>query len=429
MLSRYAASGSVRFHMPSHKGTLSPYDITELDFSDNLQNEQGVIAASEEIFARTFGADRAFYSVNGSTAGIYALLKSAEGKILIERNSHISVFRGLELLKKDAVVVNNDWKNNRLTPLRAEQVKKAVEENPEIGTVFLTYPDYYGCCCELEQISEFLKQKGILLFADSAHGAHFGLSPLLPPHAIRYCNACVVSAHKTLGALTQSAAVLSDWEHAPRVKENLNLFISTSPSYLLLASIEIGLDRVLRRSSSWDDLEEEIGLLKKTSSAQGSRWMPTDDFTRAVLDAAASGFDSAELFRFLSDRGIYAECYDKNRIVFLSSVFHEKEDFVRLNDALSAAADVLGKKETKEIFWPQEPYGEARQISGRTKKVPLSRSVGKISAVNAGIYPPAVPVLLKGEKITKAKLDFLRDFSDNLFGIEGKEIEIFEDGR
>ena len=156
--------------------------------------------------------------------------------------------------------------------------------------------------------------------------------------------------------------------------------------------------------------------------------MPTDDFSRIVLDVAASGFDSEALFHFLEKQGIYAECYDKNRIVFIASVVHSSEDFQRLRAALWKAADSLQKTKTAEIVWTPEPFGEVRQWTGKTKIIPLACSEGKICAVNAGIYPPAVPVLQKGEKITKAKLDFLQNFSDNLFGIEPQGIEVFEEG-
>ena len=207
MLQKYVKSNSARFHMPGHKGELCKFDITELDFSDNLQNPQGAIAEAQRLYAKLFGAEFAHFVTNGSTAGVLALVGAGEDGFLVERASHTSVFNALKLHGRKTAVANNEFRDGKYWPVTPQQIEKALRTYPWIKTVLVTYPNYYGECCDLAAIAEICKEKGVALFADSAHGAHFGISPHLPPHAISFCDACTVSAHKTLPAFTQSGGV------------------------------------------------------------------------------------------------------------------------------------------------------------------------------------------------------------------------------
>ncbi|MEG1706528.1 MAG: hypothetical protein RR291_03435, partial [Clostridia bacterium] len=244
MLNFYCRRKCVRLHMPSHKGNdinilSDSKDITELSFSDNLRCPSGVIRESENNYAMLFGCKRAFYLVGGSTLGNTALVYCSKGTILCEKNCHIPVSNAINFLGKHALTIDNNIVNDIPMPLTLLQIKTAVEQDSSIGTVLVTSPNYYGFCADLKGIYAYLKRKGILLFVDSAHGAHFGLYKKLPYNAVDFCDSAVESTHKTLTALTQTAVILTNrLDLEDSLQNAINLFQTTSPSYLLLASIE-----------------------------------------------------------------------------------------------------------------------------------------------------------------------------------------------
>jgi len=326
MLQKYAKSRAARLHMPGHKGELCKFDITELSFSDNLQNPQGVIEQAQRLYAKLFGAEFAHFVTNGSTAGVMALVGAGEGGFLTERASHTSVFNALKLFGRKTAVVQNGFREGKYFPVTPQQIEKGLDIYPWIKTALVTYPNYYGECCDLEAISKICKERRVALFADSAHGAHFGISPHLPPHAINFCDACTVSVHKTLPALTQSAVVLvNGQELSGRIKKQLNVFNTSSPNYMLLASIDHA--RYLLEKHG----ERAVQRLRKRLP-----FSENDDFTRVVIDGTLNG--------------MVPEFCDGRRTVLIVSVFETKRNI----RALLRAA-VTGASEEAGTFPPSIP--------------------------------------------------------------------------
>ena len=424
MLKNYIFSNSARFHMPGHKGVSSeklfenvfPCDITELDFSDNLLHPDGVIQQSQSYCASLWNAEKCFFVTCGATAGVLSLVFAAEGAVLAERASHVSLFNGLSLSGKKTYLLNNRLSDGMFLPVSANDVEFALEKNPDIKTVFLTSPNYYGKCCDLKKIADVCKNRGAKLFVDSAHGAHFAFSSLLPECAAVYADACVVSAHKTMPALTQAAAVLCKAEAAEKIKNFLNIFNSSSPSYPIMASIEYacGEFEKIKLNGADKKLFDLIEKLKK--SAGHVTFENNDDFTRIVAKVG----DGEKAFEFLKSKGIFCEFFDVNRVVAIVSLAEKEENIKRLFEAFAQmpcfetkhGADIVFEKVTQADFSDR----------GKSSYLPLNEAEGKICAESAGLYPPCVPLFVKGEKIHDAEKLFCQK---DTFGLKDGKIKVW----
>ncbi|MDD4496254.1 MAG: aminotransferase class I/II-fold pyridoxal phosphate-dependent enzyme, partial [Eubacteriales bacterium] len=256
-LIEYCGKGAIPFHMPGHKqgrglpksffDTLSQIDLTELPGLDNLHWPEGADKKAQELAAEAFRAEHSYFLVNGSSSGLLAsamTICSPGKRVLVQRDSHISVVNGLMLAGAEPVFpkngINADF--GITDALEIYEVEKALEKNPDIAGVILTRPSYYGVCSDLQKIVELCHQYGKPVAVDEAHGAHLGFADFLPPSAMD-CGAdiSVQSAHKTLPSLTQSAYLHLQGDLIDRQKLEfyLRVFQSTSPSYLLMASLDI----------------------------------------------------------------------------------------------------------------------------------------------------------------------------------------------
>lgn len=340
MLKQYAKKHSIRLHMPGHKGRMSNkifdsrLDITELGFSDNLRSPQGVIKQSEEICAKMYGTKHALYTTGGATSGVHALVAIAKGKILTETTCHASVDNAAELFGKRLVKVAPQ----KFGALTIDDVKNAVERDEEIKTVLLTSPNYFGFCPPLEKIKQYLEEKGITLFVDGAHGAHFGLDDEhLPVCQARYCDAVVVSCHKTLPAPTQTAIVLTDNDFfAVELRKKLNSLCTTSPSYILLAGIDKAVAYCSDRAKK--DLAELyywLLVLKFRLALLEVPVLQNDDFTRIVMDMSEWGVSGKTVYEYLCSKNIFAEMYCDDKVVLLFSMKNNKFDVRRVINAMS----------------------------------------------------------------------------------------------
>ena len=221
---------------------LGNLDITEVSYLDNLHNPEGVIKESEELLAKTYKVKKAFFLVNGSTAGNIAAIFSAfkEGdEVLVERNCHKSIYNGLILRKLKVTYIDPviDEENGIFLPIREKEVEEALKKSKNPKGIIITSPNYYGIKYNIEDYLIKLKEKGLKLLIDSAHGAHFGMAKELPKSLSEIGDYIVVSAHKTLPALTQGSYLLvndKDFNSDFYVKA----FMSTSPSYLIMASLD-----------------------------------------------------------------------------------------------------------------------------------------------------------------------------------------------
>ena len=350
MLNKYSASGAIRLHMPAHKGNVVGWerDLTELSFTDDLRNPTGVIQASQKQYASSVGAKFCHYVVNGSTGGIFAMAYCVRDVALVEDSCHVSVTNALRLFGKKVVTVQTERLDGIPQPLSLQQIKQTLEQNPQIDTVFATSPNYFGQVANLKEIYKYLKKQGVALFVDSAHGAHFGFSPLLPPNAVQFCDATVQSTHKTLGALTQTAVLLTnDVKLSAQLKEGLNLLTTTSPSFVLLASIERAQRHLVDNGKqSYALLFKEVERFKSKLKLKGWATLDNDDFTRLVIDCHSKGFNAKAVYAQLEKQGVFCEFATDRYVVAILSAF---DDGMAL-DVLSTALDNLHPTKTLTEF-------------------------------------------------------------------------------
>ncbi len=322
----YAARKPVRFHTPGHKGKLCELDITELSDgsfpSDHIGN-------AEKRIAEVYGSKHARMLCGGSSQGVKSAVYHAGVPAVIDINSHRSVRDGFRLSAKPYYAVGDE---DGLRPLTVSQIDRALR--PDVKAVVITTPTYYGYAADIEAVADYCKSKGLLLIADSAHGAHFGFSKRLPKSVAPFCDIANVSTHKTLSALTQSALLFDnlEGEAAKSLTDAVELMGTTSPSYLLYASIDGAVEKATESADKYEALFAPVEALKSELP-----FLCNDDYTRLVLDCMALGVESSALDRELSARGVYCELNDGKRLVFILTAEDDENTVETLRGELFAA--------------------------------------------------------------------------------------------
>ncbi len=344
MLDSYTASQAVRMHMPGHKGAVNARDITELSFSDNLTNATGVILASQRAYASQIGAKHCHYLVGGSSSGIMAMVACSRGKILTDSNCHISVVRSAKLYNQQLVFVANHVHSGISMPLTASQITDALDSDATIGTILLTSPNYYGNIADIASIYKIAKARDKILYIDSAHGAHFGLHKNLPANAVTSCDACVQSTHKTLGALTQTAVLLTNnAKLSAQLKESLTDITTTSPSYLLMSSIESSMAYASDNSKLYAQLHTEVLALVANIAKLGYGCYVQQDWTRIVIDCSPLGYNARAVYSALEAQGVVLEHADQRYLIAIVTLYDDGVMLDALYTALSRI-DTVGHK-------------------------------------------------------------------------------------
>ena len=419
----------VPFHMPGHKRAdfdflngAQKIDITEIEGFDNLNDANGIILQSEKLAAEVFGAKHARFLVNGSTGGVLAAIRTvcnAGDKVLIARNCHKSVYNAVEVFGLIPVYVMPSYfeEYGFYGSVFPCDVKKAFDQNPDIKLVVITSPTYEGIVSDVKAIADICRKNGAILFVDEAHGAHTGLYKKFGESA-RSLGADIVvnSLHKTLPSLTQTAllCVCSDRVDATELDRNLAIFQSSSPSYVLMASID-GCVRTLKNDgakllSEWnkniDDCKKSLERLNKLSIFQpkkDSRVFAYDKSKFVVLctGGAISGVELKKVLRNAYD--IELEMASVNYCIAMTGLGDKEDSFSKLIDALFSLDDSLANRNglvrqnsLKIAQKALEPY-QIKALSVET--VDFDKSVGRICAENVWAYPPGAPIIVKGERI------------------------------
>ncbi len=420
-LNSYAAKKTLRFHMPGHKGKFLPgpglealaaVDVTELPGTGNLYEAGEPFDSAQGLWAELFGFDHCQFLTGGSTMGIHtglALCAQPGSKVLIDRACHRAVFHALALLDLEPVYLERTWRkeDNLIGPILPEDVKKKLDQNPDIKTVCITSPTYAGMLSDIREISHMVHAYGGKLFVDGAHGAHlFFLGNRLDWDV----DALVVSAHKTLPAMGQSALLFTNWMEVDRVRQMASVYGSSSPSYPMMASldtarqwlVEGGRFGYVRASKRVAQLRERFPSVRDGDSLDPCR------FVLKVKDGPAFGGQ-------LREQGIFPEMEDSGHVVFICTAQDNEEDFDRLEAVLETLEDGMGDC----IPIPPPPLPK-RVLSPRnalfaaSRRRSLDQCEGEISACQIAPYPPGVPVVVPGEQIGKKELAYLREIGYNM---------------
>lgn len=465
-LCEYSASEAYPFHMPGHKrrlgGMCDPFeiDITEIEGFDDLHHAQGILREAQERASALYGSGESYFLINGSTAGVLAAICAAAAadpgkrKLLMARGSHKSAYHAVYLSGLEPVWLyarENGERcgiNGRIDP---RQVERRLEENPDICAVFLTSPTYDGMVSQVRQIAEIAHAQGALLIVDEAHGAHFGLHPDLPENSVQ-CGADLVihSLHKTLPSLTQTGLLHVSGDLADRdlIRRFLDMFQTSSPSYVLMAGIDRCVGWMAREGRvRYDRLLEQIkGFRAHVKVLKRVRLVGTDDPTRILICAAGlSGKQICAILRqeFMLEPEMEAPAY----VLCLLGAGDTREGLDRLEKALErvdqlaeagsagmdAAADAnMGVKMKAEKISPGRtcafafPGGSPEMVIPLAKAwdlpfalCPLRQSTGKISAEFVYLYPPGIPLLAPGERITPEILGYLTECKAAGFTLHG----------
>ncbi len=423
MLRFAARKKHLSFHTPGHK--VGKWDITELDFSDNLSCPRGCIADAEQDIARILGAKNSFILTDGSTSGVLAMLYAAKQKgvkrIFACQASHKSFFNGCALM--DITPILYPQKTCGEIPVMSdfsELEKEFYEELALCDGVFLTSPDYYGNVSKtaLSAWRAYCDKTGKTLLIDGAHGGHLRFDEAL--YAGRYADMWVDGVHKNLPALTQGAIVSArteQWGEALRLA--VDIFRTTSPSYPIMASVEYAV-KYPENLTLKTDVEKFV--------ASCSRVYFGGDWTKLCARFGSAAFEAEKRLQRV---GVYSEFCDGNVIMFYLSPATSKGDFKRLKRILTrlfeeyplSAAPTIGEAENTVQRIPGTPIFEK---NAEKEWINIEKSVGRICATNCGLFPPCTPLLSDGVLIEEKHVDLLQN-ANNVFGLIDGKILVYKE--
>lgn len=408
-----AAQGTIRLHMPGHKGLLGPSDITELARTDDLYAPAGAIAEAERLAAQSFGAAHTIMLTGGSTAGLMAMLLStlAPGdSLILPRNMHHAalsacIWGGIDALFTDDILAQ-------------------IQRTPAAKAVLVTYPDYYGRCIDLPAIITAAHASGMRVLVDEAHGAHFAFWDAPKSSGALGADAWVQSAHKTLPALTGAAWLhLAAGMDAARARRTLRMVQTSSPPFPILRSLDEA--RAWMDANGRDALTALLAMLAKTregiTQLSGYTNIHSDDPTRLVIGTRERGHSGLAIQEMLSAQRVDVEMADNSCIVCICTVMDTPETLTALLTALDTIPQLAPLPQPAQSVPPPGrrilPIREAA-LSAHAP-VPLTEAPGRTAATSAGMYPPGIPLILPGEEITVACAEALASLPDSRrFGVE-----------
>lgn len=433
----YALSDMTRLHMPGHKGATflgcEPYDITEVAGADVLYGAEGIIRESEDNASRLFGTAHSFYSAEGSSLAIRAMLALAVSRrnigsgrpvILAARNAHKTFIYACALLDLDVEWLLDESGSHlcscNITAQAVEAGLCALNEKP--AAVYLTSPDYLGQMLDIRAISDVCRKAGVLLLVDNAHGAYLQfLKTSLHPIALG-ADLCCDSAHKTLPVLT-GGAYLHISKAAPAhfldsARSMLALFASTSPSYLILQSLDL-CNRYLsdRYPERLEECIQKIATFRKKLRSRGF-CIAEGEPLKLVVNACASGYTGTELAAMLKKSRIECEYSDEEYLVMMFTPETRPVDYARLD----AAFDAIPVRAPLPVA-PAARLSPQRSLSIRSAVfcahsiIPVSQAQGRICASPLVSCPPAIPIAVSGERITPETIALFKRY-----GVEYVEV-------
>lgn len=410
-------SRRARFHMPGHKGrgvlppfdAACPYDITEIAGADSLFEASGILAQGEETTARLYGSKAALWSAGGSTLCIQAMLALVcrEGDLVLAvRNAHHAFVHTAILLGVQVrwMLPQKRDSGGLYGAVTAGEVEQMIKQYPQAKAVWVTTPDYLGGMADVQALAQVCHRHGMKLLVDNAHGAYLLYTHRHPMQL--GADLCCDSPHKTLPVLTGGA-----WLHlshqvpytAEQARQAMKLFGSTSPSYLILLSLE-DCNRYLAESGKEDfaRLRQTVQAMRQRLKRQRVVFLPMEgDYAKLTLDAPAMGYTGKEIACYFDRQKMDWEYADDRFVVLMLSPSNTQQELTALEQVLLS----LPKREP--LTQAQVPYSlpprrmELRQAYfAPREEVPIGQAVGQISAAAQSCCPPGVPVVMPGEEIT-----------------------------
>lgn len=458
-LGAYEREDSARFHMPGHKGRglagfwreeLPLWDVTELSGTDNLHAPQGAIAGAQRNMADAYGAKASFFVVNGSTNAVQAMILALEehDTLLLARDCHHCAINGAALrgIKTRFIYPRYDEARGLLGMVTPEDLDAALTET-KATAVLITSPNVYGFCADVAGLADAAHRHGTLLLVDGAHGAHHPFSDALPRALGGVADLFAHSQHKTMDALTQAASLhLGECRISQdRVRRALALTETSSPSYLLMASLDWSVFMACRRD--WTGQVQRCSALEKRIEAIDGLSVFHDpvgigvnerDRTRLVIDATRRGYSGYEAQVLLENSGIMIEMADARRLVLITTPSDDPAWYERLIDALGAMpkkkpVSIRSKGEGIRFIGGRQLTSIREAVFSEAESIPLKRAIRRIASEPVGLYPPGLALVMPGEAFDSRAIDYLLDQAQSggeLFGVrDGNVFVIKESGK
>ncbi|MCM1257127.1 MAG: aminotransferase class V-fold PLP-dependent enzyme [Roseburia sp.] len=438
-LDQYGESDFYPFHMPGHKRAEldfpNPYkiDLTEVEGFDNLHHPKKILRIAQNKAANLYNSKKTYYLINGSTCGILAAVSAGTkrgDKILISRNAHKSVYHALYLNSLVGIyvdpVVTSQGIQGVIPP---EAVEENLKENPDVKAVLVTSPTYEGIVSDISSIAEIVHRRGIPLIVDEAHGAHFGFSKYFPETAVHLgADVVIQSLHKQFPSFTQTALLHlnSDLIKEREIEKFLGIFETSSPSYILMAGMEKCIRLIdEKKAELFNNYEKKlIDFYNRAEKLHYIKVLGPEDFnarecflkdaSKLVISVKDTNMTGRELYNLLLEKyHLQMEMESGFYVLGMTSIMDREEGFFRLSKALEEIDKTLREEKKdiseviKNVYLPKEKKMELfGAMEEETKVVSFDEAAGKISGAMVSLYPPGIPVLLPGEKITK---DFIKN--------------------
>ncbi|MDR1418709.1 MAG: aminotransferase class I/II-fold pyridoxal phosphate-dependent enzyme [Endomicrobium sp.] len=460
----HAKRGVTSFHCPGHKNGKSidenlknyigeevfKFDVTVFDEVDSLHDPVGPIKKAQELMSEAYGVKHSLFLVNGTSVGNIAMfLASCDSgdSVIVSRNSHKSIMAGIVMSGVWPIWIQPkiDQNLDLIFSTTYEQIKEALDKYPEAKAVFVTSPTYNGVVANLKKIIDLCHRRGKIVLVDEAHGAHLHFNNELPESAIDVgADLCVQSTHKILSAMSQGSVFHfnSKLVDINRVKKVVSMLQTTSPNYLTLASLDLArrqvflhgkenFDRVIK-AARWGRtyINNNITFMKCCTRKEIQGIGFDLDETKLTVNVTKTGLSGYEIEDILArEYNIqldYADLFNLVAIMGEGSTKEDVEVFVRALESIDKKYHGEQKNwilkipslATEMVMKPRDVF-----LSNSTKKVSLKKAVGHVAAQTLTPYPPGIPVVIPGERITKEICDYLIDMSSKDIRISGQETE------
>lgn len=458
-LSRYAESGCYPYHMPGHKRRgfgmlpeeLYKLDITEIDGFDNLHRPREILGRLQRQAAQLYGAEESFYLVNGSTCGILSAVSSAlpvGGHILMARNCHKSAYHAVYLRRLSVTYLYPPYLEefDICDAVEPRQVREALDREPDIRAVLIVSPTYEGRISDVRAIADIVHERGIPLIVDEAHGAHLGLCRAFAENSCRLGADLVIhSVHKTLPAPTQTALLHVNGTLVDRelVRRFLRIYQSSSPSYLLMAGIDNAIQYIgaqaqelfVRFRERYDTMLGRLTACRHLKFLRDVR--ERQDPGKLLISVKGTGITGKQLYDMLLDEyRLQTEMASVSFVLAMFTVNDGEEAYARMTEALLAIDGRLGERAwswesgDRTDRLPCVEAGERNDAAALTKAwdmetewVELSACIGRYAGEFINLYPPGVPLLVPGERLTEGLYQRIRDAIEQGLEVQGIRVQ------
>ncbi len=446
---KYVEDKIMPFHTPGHKqgkGSIEKFrkfvgdKVLKLDLDiDDIENYEEVLESAEQLAAQSYGADNSFFLVNGSTSGVHIMILSVCGygdEIIVPRNAHKSIISGIILAGAVPVFIPSEMDEELHIPynVTSEDVEEAIKRYPRAKAVIIVNPNYYGLTTDIKKIVQITHFYDKPLLVDEAWGAHFKFHPLLPISAMEVnADMCVNSTHKLLSGMTQSSMLHIKGKriNPARVKSIISLIQTTSPSCILRASLDCARMQMATEGESLltktielatkarNQINEIPGLYCLGKELIGKPGVYNIDPTRLTITVKKTNYTGYEVARILQEQyKIKIEMADLFNIVVIISIGDSEQDIDYLLSSLREFISnekintfKVSKKYGRLVNFlhnlPQQILTPHDAVFAKQKSIELTHSVGEVSAELIVPFPPGIPLLLPGERISKKIIDYI----------------------